>query len=165
VDIEEGWEKLSTPESLRDWLVEHNLLPSETQLDDMALGRALDLRETLRALLLANNEGAVDSQALATLNRVAGHACLVVQFGLDGQARLEPGAEGIDGALGRLLAIVVAAMIEGNWARLKACRNDICRWAFYDASKNQRGAWCSMAICGSRIKARAYRSRQRGDLA
>ena len=63
--------------------------------------------------------------------------------------------------LARLFAIILAAHIDGTWPRLKACRNDICRWAFYDTSKNQSGHWCSMAICGSRRKTRAYRARQR----
>ncbi len=53
-------------------------------------------------------------------------------------------------------------MAEGNWPRLKVCREDTCAWAFYDRSKNRSGAWCSMAVCGNRTKARAYRARH-GD--
>ncbi|HKC76276.1 MAG TPA: CGNR zinc finger domain-containing protein [Chloroflexota bacterium] len=45
--------------------------------------------------------------------------------------------------------------------RLKICRNETCRWAFYDYSKNRSGAWCTMAVCGSRSKARTYRQRRR----
>jgi predicted RNA-binding Zn ribbon-like protein len=45
--------------------------------------------------------------------------------------------------------------------RFKACRNDRCRWVFFDASKNRSSTWCSMASCGSRIKARTYRQRRR----
>ena len=49
-------------------------------------------------------------------------------------------------------------MADGTWRRLKACREDTCQWAFYDRSKNRSGTWCSMAVCGNRAKARAYRS-------
>jgi predicted RNA-binding Zn ribbon-like protein len=159
VDLEDGPEQLTTPAQLHAWLVARELLDSSARLEAPDLRRALELREALRELLLANNAGTPDKWALATLNRIAGQACLLLRFQPDGQAQLEPGGSGIDAALGRLLAIVYMAMIEGNWGRLKACRNDVCRWAFYDASKNQHSAWCSMAICGSRVKARAYRQR------
>ncbi len=56
--------------------------------------------------------------------------------------------------------IVFTAMTDGTWARLKTCRNERCQKAFYDTSKNRSGAWCSMAGCGSRFKARAYRHRR-----
>ncbi len=52
-------------------------------------------------------------------------------------------------------------MVDGSWQRLKACRNDACRWVFYDASKNRSGTWCTMSICGDKLKARAYRRRRR----
>jgi predicted RNA-binding Zn ribbon-like protein len=163
VDIEERREGLIGPEHLRAWLIGHELLDGSATVSEADLQRMLELREALRALLLANNGAPADSEALASLNRVAEGAALLVRFGASGQARLEPAEPGVDGAIGRILAIVLAAMIEGSWARLKACRNDTCRWAFYDTSKNHGGTWCSMAICGSRIKARAYRRRQRGD--
>ncbi|MFL5804779.1 MAG: CGNR zinc finger domain-containing protein [Roseiflexaceae bacterium] len=160
VDIEEQREELITPERLRAWLAAHGLMDGADPMSEADLRRAIAFREALRALLLANNDGIIDAGAVETLNRIAGHAGLLVCFGPDGQARLEPIVVGVNGALGRLLAIVYAAMVEGSWTRLKACRNDSCRWAFYDASKNQGGAWCAMASCGSRSKARAYRRRQ-----
>ena len=52
------------------------------------------------------------------------------------------------------------ALVVGAWPRLKACRETTCRWAFYDASKNRSSIWCSMAVCGSRAKARTYRRRK-----
>ena len=68
---------------------------------------------------------------------------------------------GVDGALGHIVAAIHAAVAEGTWERLKACERDICRWAFYDHSKNRSGHWCSMAVCGQREKnRRAYRRRR-----
>jgi predicted RNA-binding Zn ribbon-like protein len=163
-DIEAGRDELGTPEQLRAWLAEQDLIDGDEPVVAADLRRALEVREGLRALLLANNEGTVEPDAAAALNRAATGAPLLVRFERDGRTQLTPHATGLDGAIGRLLAIVFAAMVEGNWARLKACRNDTCRWAFYDASKNHGGIWCSMAICGSRIKARAYRRRQRASI-
>jgi predicted RNA-binding Zn ribbon-like protein len=54
-------------------------------------------------------------------------------------------------------------MENDTWARLKACRSDTCRWAFYDHSKNRSGHWCSMEVCGARHKAREYRARHRSE--
>jgi predicted RNA-binding Zn ribbon-like protein len=66
--------------------------------------------------------------------------------------------------MARLLAEVVRAEAEGRWGRLKACRNEGCRWAFYDASKNRSGSWCNMDVCGARHKMRAYRKRKSGSI-
>jgi predicted RNA-binding Zn ribbon-like protein len=120
------------------------------------------LREALRALLYANAGGELDPKAPPVLDAAAGRAGLRLYFYADGKAGLMPCAEGIDGAHGRLLAIVAEAMRAGTWGRLKACRSDDCRWAFFDESKNHSRAWCSMAVCGNRAKARAFRERQAG---
>jgi predicted RNA-binding Zn ribbon-like protein len=53
-----------------------------------------------------------------------------------------------------------SAMMDGTWTRLKACRNTACRYVFYDYSKNRSGTWCTMAICGNRLKTRKYRQRR-----
>jgi hypothetical protein len=45
--------------------------------------------------------------------------------------------------------------------KLTACSNPECRWLFLDGSKNRGRRWCDMKLCGNRIKARRYRSRQR----
>ncbi len=119
------------------------------------------MREALRNLLLANNGGTLDAEAITTLNTTASSDRLWVRFDPNGLAQLEPAASGVAGALSQLLAIVFSAMADGTWARLKACRNEVCRYVFYDYSKNRTGRWCTMAICGHRLKTRTYRQRQR----
>lgn len=66
----------------------------------------------------------------------------------------------IEEITGRILAIVVLSAAESTWRRLKACRNEGCLWVFYDRSKNRSGSWCTMDVCGSRAKMRAYRQRR-----
>ena len=73
-----------------------------------------------------------------------------------------PDAPGVDGALGAILAAFHDAVVDGTAARLRICRNDACRWAFYDHSRNGSAAWCSMTVCGTHLKARAYRRRRAG---
>ncbi len=164
-DREGRRDDLTTPQRLRRWLTGHGLLEDDAPVSDADLGRALDLRESLRALMLANHGEPLAAEVVAGLNRVASDAPLVVRLDDTGHARLAPAAAGVDGALARLLAIVSTAVVEGTWSRMKACREDVCRWAFYDTSKNRSGAWCSMAVCGNRNKVRAYQRRRRGGQA
>ncbi len=80
----------------------------------------------------------------------------------DPHTRFEAVGDGFDGALSAIVAAIHAGIAEGTWERLKSCERDICRWAFYDHSKNRSGHWCSMAVCGQREKnRRAYRPARR----
>jgi len=152
--------ELTSPEQLRVWLVAHRLLADGTPVTQGDFRRVLLLREALRSLLRANNETGMLASPIDVFNRLASDAPLTVRLHHDGLPTLEPDISGVDGALARLVGMVFTAMTDGTWARLKACRNDRCQKAFYDTSKNRSGTWCSMAGCGSRLKARAYRHRR-----
>jgi predicted RNA-binding Zn ribbon-like protein len=116
------------------------------------------LREAFRSLLLENNGGGVHGEVVAVLDRAAARGRLALRFD-PSEARLEASAPGVAGELGRLVAIAAAAMANGTWSRLKACRAGDCHWAFYDRARNRSRQWCSMAVCGNRTKARSYRRR------
>ena len=162
---EEGhfrWEAIGDPDSLRSWLSGRGLLADGERVGEADVTRAKEARKALRSLLAANNGRGADAAAIRALNLATERARLTVRFGADGRATLEPGAGGVDGALGRVLAAVHASMEEGTWGRLKSCANATCGWAFYDRSKNRSGRWCSMEVCGNRTKTRAYRRRRQG---
>ncbi|HEX8067558.1 MAG TPA: CGNR zinc finger domain-containing protein [Thermoleophilaceae bacterium] len=165
VDLEDGIEELDSPASLRRWLAERDLIARNAKLGEPDLRRAIELREALRLLLHANNGAPVDADALETVNAAARASQLVVRFDGEGGARLEPARRGLDGALGTLLAIAYRSMVDGTWERLKACPEETCGWAFYDRSRNRSSTWCSMAVCGNRAKARAFRRRHGADRA
>jgi len=159
VDLEHDREWLDDPRALAAWARERRLVPAGTMFSRRDLRQALELREAFRALLAANREGRQDPDALELVARAARSARFTIAFARSGSPVLEPRAAGVDGLCGRLVAAAVTAMLDGSWQRLKACRN--CRWAFFDESKNRSARWCSMALCGNRLKTRAYRSRQR----
>ncbi len=129
---------------LPDWLAERGLSGAER--------RARALREALRALVRANNGGTLDEAAVATVNAAARR--LSLRINSSGAVSVTTDGDALD----RVVAIALAAMIDGSWGRLKACRN--CRWSFYDKSPNRSGTWCSMQLCGNRRKTRAYRRRK-----
>jgi predicted RNA-binding Zn ribbon-like protein len=158
VDLEHQREWLGDPAALVAWARERQLVPARTRFSRRDLRRALELREAFRALLAANRDRKRDEAALAVLTESARSARLTAVFA-DGTPRLEAQAHGIDGFRGRLLSVAVTAMLDGSWERLKACQN--CRWAFFDESKNRSAHWCSMSLCGNRLKTRAYRRRRR----
>jgi len=165
LDMESGQDRLADPAKLRAWLQDFGLLADGGPMDHRDHQRALALREALRALLIGNTRGEGAGAAAGELNDAARASPLLVTFDAAGAAHLQSAGKGVDGALGKLLGIVFESMANGSWPRLKACQGDHCHWVFYDHSKNQSGAWCSMAVCGSREKTRAYRRRQaaRGD--
>lgn len=158
-DLESGRDDLASPEALRDWLFRYGLLESKAMISEDEHREVREVREALRDLLEHHGK-VLEPQALATLQRAAARSPLTVAFEGAASARLEPTAPGIAGALGRLFAIAYTATVEGTWQRLKVCQNEECRWTFYDHSKNRSGNWCTMAVCGSRLKARAYRQRR-----
>ena len=158
IDLEHGREWLSGPAELEQWLRARNLLPERTTVRPSDVVRTRELREALRTLLVANNVGAAKPDALEALNRASARTRLGVEFDEHG-IELVSRARGVDRALGGILAVVATAVRDGSWQRLKACRN--CRWAFYDYSRNRSATWCSMQICGNRLKTRTYRHRSR----
>jgi predicted RNA-binding Zn ribbon-like protein len=152
-------EELTEPVALTRWLRRHGLLRGGGAARPADLARAVELREALRVLLLANNDVDVDTRAaFAVLDDAARRGRVVLRF-TSGVPALEPEAAGVAGALGRLVATVHGAVADGSWRRLKACRADDCEWAFIDTARNQSRAWCSMRSCGNREKARAFRRR------
>ncbi len=138
--------------------MEHGLLDPDEEVDSLDLERAKRLRDALRTLAEHNAGEGLDPKALTVLDEVADTARLTLRVRPDATI-LEPRTTGARAAFGRILAIVAAAMADGTWARLKACRSDSCRWLFYDHSRNRSGSWCSMRVCGNREKAKTFRHR------
>jgi predicted RNA-binding Zn ribbon-like protein len=138
-------------EWLTAWLEEQGVRPTAA-----ALRRARVVREAIRELLIENNHQPVRGDPHAVLRQAADAARLTLDLRTP---ELAARAAGVDGTLGRVLAIAFRAMLDGTWPRLKVCRNHGCRWAFYDYSRNRSASWCSMQLCGNRTKTRSYRRR------
>jgi predicted RNA-binding Zn ribbon-like protein len=105
----------------------------------------------------------VSPGTLATLDALLARAPLRLTVGSAGEAQAQP-ADGLDGLralTAHIGAGILAAVADGTWPRLKACTAHECRWVYYDRSPAGRSRWCTMGICGSRAKMRAYRSRAR----
>jgi predicted RNA-binding Zn ribbon-like protein len=100
-----------------------------------------------------------DADAAARLAVIAATMRAELHADAAGRVAVAPAGAGASASLTRLLLIAAESATVGTWPRLKVCSADDCQWAFYDRSPTRSGCWCSMQICGSRAKARAYRSR------
>ena len=185
LDIEQATDELNSPAALDGWLRSAGLAAhpagratevrlddaAEVRLDDAAkptdhagpshLALAVELREALRGVLRSHVQGkpAAVAEPAARLAEIAAAMRARISASADGSLRVVSGEQGSHAALAELLLIAAEAQTLGTWSRLKVCSADDCQWAFYDRSPTRSGCWCSMQICGSRAKSRAYRSR------
>jgi len=154
-DLESGPDILPDEHALKAWMVDANVLAPDAVVTAADHARAIELREAIRELVSGHAGLPHDPRAADVVNAIPVRAVLA-----DPGTRFEPTAGGFDHALGTIVAAIHAGIAEGTWERLKSCERDVCRWAFYDHSKNRSGHWCSMAVCGQREKnRRAYRRR------
>ncbi|SOE02266.1 CGNR zinc finger domain-containing protein [Blastococcus haudaquaticus] len=154
-------EALSSPQELEAWFDARGLLPPGNRLGSSDLAAALALREGLRQILLGHAGHDSDAGSLAALDATLAELPMRLLVTAEG-LRLLPAN---DVPRVRTFASIIDAIREcekdRTWTRLKVCARDTCRWAFYDASRNQTRRWCSMAGCGNHVKMRrAYATRR-----
>jgi predicted RNA-binding Zn ribbon-like protein len=186
LDIEAGTDELESPAALVTWLGRQGLAgpraaapgavapaespaarqsPRDEPVSASDLRRAIALREALRTVLRSHVQAGdgpasvAPAGATAVLRDIAAALPTRLEVGDDGRLAVAPAGSGADAALARILLIAAEAGGSGTWPRLKACSAADCQWAFYDRSPTRSGCWCSMRVCGSRSKSRAYRSR------
>jgi predicted RNA-binding Zn ribbon-like protein len=56
-------------------------------------------------------------------------------------------------------------LCHGDLSLILKCENPRCILYFYDTTKNHARRWCSMAVCGNRMKVAAHHRRRRRALA
>ena len=153
---------IATPDALAGWLRARQLVGEGGTVDTSEFVRARALRAVLRELAKRNTRGAEPDEALrVAFASIAAETPLQFGLGEAGDIRLQPAADGVNGALAAIVSRVFEAQSSGMWKRLKSCPGPHCGWLFYDASRNASSTWCSMSICGNRTKTKAYRSRRR----
>jgi predicted RNA-binding Zn ribbon-like protein len=162
LDIEAGTDELGTPAALAGWLADHGLSTADAAVSTAELGLAVRMREGLRAVLRSHADAEPDSAgSSAQLGEIVGGLRARLCVDASGQVRAVADGDGAPAGLAAILLIAAEATTARTWPRLKVCGADDCQWAFYDRSPARSGHWCSMAVCGSRAKSRAYRRRLR----
>jgi predicted RNA-binding Zn ribbon-like protein len=157
-ELPDGDDELRSGALATDWIRQATGATLEVTEKDRQ--RLVATREALRDLLEAHTGENVDPAVAVRLQKLLSHSPLRPVLTTNG-ATLEVDCQGVDSFLGKVSTAIVEATLMGTWDRLKVCRSDTCRWAYYDSSKNGSSCWCSMRVCGSREKARAYRERRK----
>jgi predicted RNA-binding Zn ribbon-like protein len=168
-----GIEFLRTWSDVTDWLVEANI-SSASPLDVLparrseALKGVLELRQAWKqavASLIAGRK--VSDDFLARLNGLlaADSSHEVLNRGGKRRFHLVRSASELQGgklALSILAHQIAVFLAEANLSYLRRCANtESCVLYFYDATKNHRRQWCSVAACGNRHRVAEFRRRQR----
>ncbi|MFI7667797.1 CGNR zinc finger domain-containing protein [Nocardia sp. NPDC049526] len=153
-------ERLDTPTRFAEWLDRSELLPAR-QPTVLELAQAIQLRETLRVLVLATIDGNPPPADAATelSALLAAHDDPVHLIATD-RLRREPPATAAD-ALIRIAREAVDYLTGAQRAALKACPEHDCRGVFIDPVGRRR--WCPSPSCASRGRVRAMRARRAVD--
>jgi predicted RNA-binding Zn ribbon-like protein len=149
-----GW----VPYFLQQW---HFARPSREDAP-MAELRALRaaLRKSSEALFHGNPIPPAELRVLNEVLNLSGKRQLFQrQNGL--QLQFVPAAAGWKWILAEIARSFVDTIAGGESARIKICRNEDCRWIFYDQTKGKTRCWCSSKSCGNRERVRRARARSR----
>ena len=159
VSVDRSTDELAKPGSYLNWITGTGLpVPDVT---DGGRRRAAALRDGLRGLVATHSIPRGPESQLARTWAGIVQPVLHLDVSADGSVALAPATVDTEEAvLASLLCHVAEATVNQTWRRLKLCQLSTCRWAFYDASPARSAAWCTMAVCGARHKARTYRQRR-----
>ena len=130
-----------------------------------ALGRVLDLRETLYALFLCAVRGERPSDRIIKrlnvfLNEASSVNALSWNDGRFRRVRAAPANSPLE-PLWRILEVGADLLSSPEVEKVRECGEESCKWLFLDTSRNRARRWCDMSICGNRAKARRYYLRTR----
>lgn len=158
-----GDESWRSTQDLRAWLLAEQLVDDDATVDREAdLETALTVREGLRHVLLSHAGHEPAPTVTDALGEALADLPLRVEFVGGGYRLVSTRTDPVGRALGQVLDAVRQSTEDGTWPRLKVCARDTCRWAYYDASRNQVRRWCSMAGCGNYVKMRRASVVRRG---
>lgn len=155
-------EALTSVDALGRWLTARSLLEPGVRLPAADLAVAVAFREGLRAVLLDHAGHPADPAALRRLDEILAAVPVRLSLATGGPRLVPAGGAPFDRALAGLVDAIRQCAEDQTWSRLKVCDRDTCRWAYYDASRNQARRWCSMAGCGNYVKMRRAYATRRG---
>jgi predicted RNA-binding Zn ribbon-like protein len=162
LNAESGKDLLASADDAARWISATGLLPPGRPVSGAQQRALVELREAIRQVLGTHTHRAADAEAASRLTVALSSCRLAPAVQPDGGVRLicsdhDPFAR----VVGQIAVVIAEAAAAGTWGRLKSCPGHLCGWAFYDRSASGRSRWCSMELCGSRSKMRAYRGRAR----
>lgn len=170
-----NFDRVSTPGDLARWAVaatisgENSLRRSVFDIEqDPAASAALiaearALRSALRQLASALNQAApVPQEIEPALNAVMASQPLTLRLDRTGEhfhVAWRPVDGSLRGVLGAIARDAAQFLAHADASMVRACANPNCGIYFHDVSKNHTRRWCSMELCGNRIKVAKHRAK------
>jgi predicted RNA-binding Zn ribbon-like protein len=140
-------DELADTDRALGWLAGFGGLGTEAELREV-----LEVRRALQAVVRGEKPASVLGPALRGVAYVPGISDGQVSWTL----RVAPSRE-----LAVRAVLAWDALASDSPGRLRPCANDECRLFLIDRSKANAARWCSMAVCGNRMKARRHYQRAR----
>jgi predicted RNA-binding Zn ribbon-like protein len=160
LNAEAGLDLLATRAEAAEWLVAAGLLATGSRLTGAEHQAFVELREAIRGVLAAHTDQLENPAAASRLTVALASCRLDLAIDPAGDVRIvSADHDPFRRVIGAVATAIAEAAVGGTWARLKSCPGHLCGWAFYDRSASGQSRWCSMQLCGSRSKMRAYRGR------
>ncbi len=138
---------LAEAPAAREWLAAHG--QPATDDEHRAL---LEARSVLQAIVRGRDEPAAAARFVADVTYRASFGDDGVEWVLDVPAGRSAAARAV---------LAWDALAKSSPGRLRPCANPECRLFLIDHSKPNSARWCSMAVCGNRMKARRHYRRTR----
>lgn len=133
----------------------------------VAFSHAVELRETIRAMLAALAAGRpLRAQWVGEVNQALGWGAgaeRLVRVGAGWRFSFVPDWGDPLRALAPVARAIADLVARGRGAEIRKCANPRCVLYFLDGSRTRRRRWCSMAVCGNRTKVAAHARRRRGQ--
>jgi predicted RNA-binding Zn ribbon-like protein len=133
-----------------------------------ALAATKNLREALRDIVKTiASDKPVPPAALDSINAALQQSQGRIQLQWNPKKHLFVRAHrrDVDGTAQEIVAAIADAgvrlLTEKSLSLIRKCENPACVLHFYDTSKNHGRRWCSMEICGNRLKVAAHYRRQK----
>jgi predicted RNA-binding Zn ribbon-like protein len=125
-----------------------------------AFAQALRLRETIRAMLGAMaSKRPMRAQWVGEVNEALETgvgASRLLRQDTGWRLGLSPGPAGPLQALAPIARAIAELVVSGRSVEIGKCANPRCLLFFRDRSRTRRRRWCSMAVCGNRMKVAAH---------
>lgn len=160
---ESSWDCLADDAGALAWLKAAGLLAPDFDAPVAGLATMAQSLRTAAGRLIDLNKPR-DPRDFDGVNRIleAGHPVRTLALGEgDNVVLLERRR---DDSAASLLEPVAAALVrllaQGDPAQIRQCEAHDCTLRFLDITKSGRRRWCSMAVCGNRMKVAAFRARK-----
>ena len=140
-------DRLANSAPARAWLANAGGLGTEAELRHV-----LEIRQELQAVVCGQQPPDVLAPALREVSRVPVMADGRITWTLSVAPERELAVRAV---------LAWDALAQHSPGRLRPCANDECRLFLIDRSKANAARWCSMSVCGNRMKARRHYQRSR----